>query len=302
MIDRYQLRYFLAVVEAGNFSRAAAKMNVTQPTLSAGIAKLEQSLATQLLFRNSRRVYLTDAGTRFLASAKAIELEFNKVERRSESQHGSPLVRLGFLTTIPTLVLEAIVEQHGSIVGGQRLEVVEGNERDLLGALDRERVDIALTMMRREPAKFPQEPLLEEGYSLALPIDHAFSRADAVDGQDLASETMIVRRNCEMLSATSRYFTDRGVRPEFSFRSNNDDRVLALVRSGLGITVMPDMYTDAKIARPRLVGFDHRRQVGLMYSQRRASLQYEECSVVSAIRIVLARKGSSSEGRRPTQA
>jgi DNA-binding transcriptional LysR family regulator len=47
MIDRYQLRYFLAVVETGNFSRAAAKMNVNQPTLSVGIAKLEKGLGAK---------------------------------------------------------------------------------------------------------------------------------------------------------------------------------------------------------------------------------------------------------------
>jgi DNA-binding transcriptional LysR family regulator len=62
MIDRYQLRYFLAVADHGNFSRAAAHCNVAQPTLSVGIAKLEKDLGTQLFIRNSRRVQLTGAG------------------------------------------------------------------------------------------------------------------------------------------------------------------------------------------------------------------------------------------------
>jgi LysR family hydrogen peroxide-inducible transcriptional activator len=287
MIDRYQLRYFLAVIEAGNFSRAAAKMHVTQPTLSVGIAKLERELGNALFFRNSRRVYLTDAGSRFLINAKAIELEFNKVERRTGTQKPGALVRVGFLMTLPTLILETIIQHHKSSDGPERVEIVEGNERDLAGALDRERIDIAVTTLRPEPAKFSQEKLFEEGYSLALPTHHRFAGASAVDGEDLAEETMIVRRNCEMLSATSRYFTDRGVRPEFSFRSGNDDRVLALVRAGLGITVMPDGYRDPGIARPRLNGFDHRREVGLVYSHRGVHLQQEDCSVVSAIRSVL---------------
>ena len=63
-MDRYLLRYFLAIVETGNFSRAAARENVAQPTLSAGIAKLEGQLQARLFDRTNRRVHLTQAGSR----------------------------------------------------------------------------------------------------------------------------------------------------------------------------------------------------------------------------------------------
>ncbi|RYG01519.1 MAG: LysR family transcriptional regulator, partial [Caulobacteraceae bacterium] len=70
MMDRYLLRYFLAIVETGNFSRAAARENVAQPTLSAGIAKLEGQLQARLFDRTNRRVHLTQAGSRFLVHAR----------------------------------------------------------------------------------------------------------------------------------------------------------------------------------------------------------------------------------------
>ena len=76
-MDRYLLRYFLAIVETGNFSRAAARENVAQPTLSAGIAKLETQLGARLFDRTNRRVHLTEAGGRFLTHARRIEHEFN---------------------------------------------------------------------------------------------------------------------------------------------------------------------------------------------------------------------------------
>ena len=77
MIERYKLRYFLAVVRAGNFSRAAAQLNVSQPTLSLGIAKLENAVRGRLLVRNGHRVSLTADGARLLAHARPIESEFN---------------------------------------------------------------------------------------------------------------------------------------------------------------------------------------------------------------------------------
>ena len=71
-MDRYLLRYFLAVAELGSFSRAAAKVNVTQPTLSVGIAKLEEQVGARLFERTTRRVSLTPAGSRFLPRARRI--------------------------------------------------------------------------------------------------------------------------------------------------------------------------------------------------------------------------------------
>ena len=286
MINRYHLRYFLAVVETGNFSRAAARMNVTQPTLSVGLAKLETDLGAKLFFRNSRRVHLTEAGNRLLAHARAIEQEFAKVERGMEGLEARPLARVGVLSSIPTALIERIVESQRQDEDSERMEIVEGSERDLINHMDRGRIDMALTLMRPEPGRFIQERLFSEGYALAVPKNHRCAGEEAVQAEDLAEEVMIVRRHCEALSAASRFFTQRGVRPEFSFRSSNDDKVLAMVRAGLGITVMPESYVDPGIRRPHLAGFTLRRDVGLLFSEQASGLQ-DSSATAAAIRRVL---------------
>jgi LysR family hydrogen peroxide-inducible transcriptional activator len=288
MINRYNLRYFLAVVDTGNFSRAAAQMNVTQPTLSVGLAKLEKDLGAKLFFRNNRRVHLTEAGSRLLEHARAIEQEFAKVEQGVGRLQPRRLTRLGVLSTIPTPLIEKVVRRHQGLEPRERLEIVEGPERDLMAQLDRGRIDLALTLLRSEPGRFAQEWLYSEGYALAVPRSHRHADAESVNAEDLGEEVMIVRRHCEALSATSRHFTERGVRPEFSFRSANDDKVLALVRAGLGITLMPESYVDPGIRRPRLAGFTLRREVGLIFSDRGVALKDEEGSAVTALRQVLA--------------
>ena len=75
----------------------------------------------------------------------------------------------------------------------------------------------------------------------------------------------MVRRHCEALAQTSRYFTGRNVRPFFSYRGTSDEKVLGLVRAGLGITVMPDSYRAEGVARVKLDGFTPRRTIGLVY-------------------------------------
>jgi DNA-binding transcriptional LysR family regulator len=146
---------------------------------------------------------------------------------------------------------------------------------------------MALTLLRPQADRFAQELLFTEGYSLAVPAGHRYADAETVKAEDLADEVMMVRRHCEVLSATSRHFTERGVRPEFSFRSTSDDKVLALVRAGLGITVMPDCYRDPGVRRPRLTGFDHRRDVGLVFADTAAARKADGGSVAAAIRQVL---------------
>ena len=279
-MDRYLLRYFLAIVETGNFSRAAARENVAQPTLSAGIAKLEGQLQARLFDRTNRRVHLTQAGSRFLVHARRIEHEFNLAQASVSGAAQSELLRVAVLSTIPTGLLEQALTQR--VAGDESLELLEGSEREVISLLDRGRADVALTILRPATDKFASERLFEEGYGLALPSTHRLAEAASLRGEELADEVMMVRRHCEVLAETSRYFTDRNVRPAFSYRGVNDDRVMAMVRAGLGITVMPDSYREAGVARVKLEGFPPRRIVGLCYAGPAA--RYRTSGFVQAAR------------------
>jgi DNA-binding transcriptional LysR family regulator len=263
MIDRYLLRYFLSVIDQGNFSRAAAACNVSQPTLSVGIAKLEREVGRPLFHRTNKRVELTGAGVRFAVHARRIEAEFALAEREVAGSAAPSTLRLGVLTTLPQAWIEAFLARLEP--GGERIELVEGRERDLIERLGRGRIDCALTLIRPDQQRFPAEPLLEEGYALALPASHPLANRDEIEAEELAGETMIVRRQCEVLADTSRYFTARGVRPFFAARTTNDERALIWVRMGLGVTVMPDGFVAEGVARPRLAGFTLRREIGLLH-------------------------------------
>ena len=283
-MDRYLLRYFLAIVETGNFSRAAARENVAQPTLSAGIAKLEGQLQARLFDRTNRRVHLTQAGSRFLVHARRIEHEFNLAQASVSGAAQSELLRVAVLSTIPTGLLEQALTQR--VAGDESLELLEGSEREVISLLDRGRADVALTILRPATDKFASERLFEEGYGLALPSTHRLAEAASLRGEELADEVMMVRRHCEVLAETSRYFTDRNVRPAFSYRGVNDDRVMAMVRAGLGITVMPDSYREAGVARVKLDGFTPRRIIGLCYAGPAA--RYRTSGFVQAARELAA--------------
>lgn len=266
-MDRYHLRYFLAVIDEGNFSKAAAACNVSQPTLSVGIAKLEQSLGRQLFNRTNKRVELTAAGARLSAHARRIEAEFALAEREVSGTQPAALLRIGMLSSIPFEWTEAFLFRLGAEGPLHWIEIVEGRERELAERLTRGRIDVALTILRSGTERFESEQLFSEGYSLALPANHPLGHRDMIEADELADNPMIVRRHCELLSDTSRFFTARGVRPAFLARTVNDDKALRYVRAGLGITVMPDCFGLEGVARPRLAGFLFEREIGLLYAE-----------------------------------
>jgi len=263
MLDRYLLRYFIAVVDHGNFTRAAEACNVSQPTLSVGIAKLEQILGTRIFVRSSQRVELTGAGTRFLVHARRIERDFNAALQTMDLAPDLSPLRLGVLSSIPSSLVAASVA-IARPTDHHRFELLFAGERELPGHLAKGRIDIALTLVDRGSDRFREKRIATEGYALAIPRDHPLADSADIAAEQVAGEVMIVRRHCEALSDTSRFFTERGVRPHFALRSTSDDRVLMMVAAGLGITVMPRCFGHEGVARPQLTGFKVQRAIGWM--------------------------------------
>lgn len=288
MIDRYHLRYFLAVVDTGNFSRGAAACNVSQPTLSVGIAKLERSLERPLFNRTNRRVELTEAGTRLLYHARAIEAGFATAEREVLGAETKRTFRLGVMSTMPRRWVEIFLGERRSLSGDDRVEIIEGKERDLRGRLARGRIDAGLLLIRDGSDLAAGQQLLTEGYSLALGSMHALAAREHVRVEELAGEPMILRRHCELLPETSRFFTAQGIRPFFPSRTTSDDKALSYVRAGLGVTVMPDGFREPGISRVRLDGFDFTREIGIVFAAHVDRQAPSSRQVLSAITAALA--------------
>lgn len=289
MMERYLLRYFLSVVDQGSFSRAAAHCHVSQPTLSVGIAKLEQALGAQLFLRANQRTELTAAGARLVGHARRIEAEFNLAQRAVATEQGDkrPVLRLGVLHSIAGAI---VAQGVADLSPGERqgIEIVYGSAHDLTGKLERGRIDVALSLMQGR--RFVERKVAEEGYAIAIGEGHPLAGRATIAAEEIASETMIVRRHCEALAATSRHFTERGVRPPFALRATNDERVLQMVAAGLGLTVMPASYAFAGVARPRLAGFDARRSIGWLFGPQGGALD-DEPLLGSIERALLARSG-----------
>ena len=121
--------------EAAMTCKAAAKVNVTQPTLSVGIAKLEEQVGARLFERTTRRVSLTAAGSRFLGHARRISQEYEAALRDVSEAPQLKRVRAGVLNTVFSRDLERVVAAHAAQDSDETLELLDGSERDLANRL-----------------------------------------------------------------------------------------------------------------------------------------------------------------------
>ena len=281
MLKRTHVRQFLALVEAGSFTRAAERLAITQPTLSAGIAELERLVGSPLFLRERRAVRLTEAGNRLLPSARAIEREFRSAESaaRGAVAPAQPL-RLGLISSLSASLVTAIGARCGA---AHPLALTEGSDIDLRRRLAEHQIDAALTLLR---AGESAPVLIEEDYAMILPAQHRLAGRATLDPEELADEVMIARRSCEILGETSRYFTTHGIRPRFLLRSHNDERCLALVAAGCGVTTGPRSLAVPRTVAVPLRGYDFVRRIGIVSAPGLAESRFRP--VAEALRDAVA--------------
>lgn len=262
MIKRTHIRQFLAVVDAGSFTQAALRIRVTQPALSTGIAELEKLVGTALFIRNRRQIRLTEAGGRFLPIARDLERGFRAADSfERESDRRSSELKLGVIRSAPAELLQAIA---AALRPSFAIELVENSDSELRAALGSGRINMALVPLRTGERGDHVMPLYEEPLAMFIASDHPLAGRIEVGPEELAAETMIARRSCEFLDATSRFFTRHGVRPRFALRSDSDERCLCMVAAGIGITTAPVSLAIDGIVQLKVTGYDFRRELGLI--------------------------------------
>lgn len=268
MITRAQVRQFLAVVDGGSFTRAAALINVTQPTLSIGISELEKHLGTKLFIREKRRIRLTEAGNRFLIHARKIQKEFRRAEDETIASNvlGSPIL-LGVMESISSQILEDIITKYQRTDYSNPISIIEGTASELSNSLAKGRIDAALTMVSKNIITDNMISLFDEPYMLMVSNRHRLAERQIISTEEISSETMIARRSCELLSETSKFFTSHGVRPPFSLRSPHEDRAMAMVRANLGMTIAPKSHQIEGISAIQLEGFQYNRTIVFAFGQ-----------------------------------
>ena len=243
-MEMHQLRYVVAVSRAGNFSRAAEQCHVSQPSLSQQILKLEEELGERLFDRMKRAAKLTPHGEAFLPRAVKILEEVDAARREALDAHSLLRGRLiiGVLPTIAPYLLPAVLVSFAEKFPGVEIVAHEDTTAQLLKLAQAYEIDFALASRPIQDQRMEVKVLFTEELQLALPPGHPLTRKRTVRLADLENEPFIVMKEGHCLGDQVLSFCDRrDLKPTINFRSAQLETIQALVRSGVGISLVPAM-------------------------------------------------------------
>jgi DNA-binding transcriptional LysR family regulator len=245
------LRYFVAVAEERNFTRAAQRLNIAQPPLSRQIQQLEETLGVQLLERNSRPLKLTETGKFFYSHAA--QLLSQTAELESMTKRVGNIERslsVGFVGSTLYGMLPKIIRRFRDENATVELSLHEMSTMDQIRALKDGHIDIGFGRIRLEDANIRRVILREEKMIVAFPEGHPISVAKPVVAlRDLVNETLIIFPKAPRPSYADQVlaaFQDRALKPRRIYEVRELQIALGLVAAGEGIAIVPSSVYGLK--------------------------------------------------------
>lgn len=243
-----QLYYVLAVAENKNFTLAAEKCFVTQPTLSMQIQKLEEELGVLIFDRSKKPIQLTEIGQKIVTQAKNIVNESYRIQDIVDQQKGfvGGEFKIGIIPTItPTLLpmfLNNFIKKYPKI----KLIIEEHNTQEIITRLKNGHLDAAIAATPLEDEKIKEIVLYYEPFVAYLPENHNNSQKKEIEVADLDSDNILLLQDGHCFrDGILNLCKSAGLQENSSFQieSGSFETLIKLADEGLGITLLPYLHT-----------------------------------------------------------
>jgi LysR family transcriptional regulator, hydrogen peroxide-inducible genes activator len=256
-MELFQVRYFLALARALNFTRAAEACNVSQPALTRAIQRLEEELGGPLLHRERNLTQLTALGQAMLPHLEAARAAAETAAAQAAAfrrREGEPL-RLGLDGTLSARILAPVLGELQSRLESFEVGLTEAASPDLLERLMGGGLDSAVLV---EPGKLPERldrwRLFRERYVVLCPADHPLAALEEIPAAALAKESLVVRgaADCDLDQALIRLAAAAGLEPKPRHRCAGENQLRQMVAAGLGLALAGEHHPAAPgiAARP----------------------------------------------------
>jgi DNA-binding transcriptional LysR family regulator len=254
------LRYFLAVAEELHFGRAAARLNISQPPLSQQIRRLESELQVPLFYRTKRHVELTNAGRVLFGEARALvalaEQAAGNAQRANRGEIGQLLVGCALWADFlnGATIIRLFARRHPEV----EVELRDLTAPEQIAALEAGHIHVGILRPPVRSKTLVTERLLSESLVVAFPRGHRFESYERVPWKALVDEPYVLcsrRRAPAYEAVVARACHETGVMLKIRYEVEHPQTVLAIVESGLGISLVPSslqMLKRPEIAYRRL--------------------------------------------------
>ena len=256
-MEMQQVRYFVALANTLNFTRAAEKCNVSQPAQTRAIQQLEHEFVGPLFNRERCNKHLSELGRMMLPYLQTVD-EQTKAAReqaRAVKKLEQATLTIGTMCTIgPQLVAELMIRFQAAHPNVQ-VQVIDAGAPQMVELLEKGELEVAIVGVPGElPESLHQLPVFEERFVIVLPQNHRLVAHDQIRAAELDKEPYVSRSNCEVFEPVRKELNSRGVYLRQVFSSPRDDWVQGMIQAGLGLGFFPEFsvtYPDL-VVRPMI--------------------------------------------------
>jgi LysR family hydrogen peroxide-inducible transcriptional activator len=241
-MEMQQVRYFLAVCDELNFTRAAEKCHVAQPSLTRSIKLLEDELGGPLFHRERNNTHLSELGNSVRPFLQEV---YERAQQAKDLAAGfatlkKTRLKLGIMCTIAPGNLVGLLSSLQKTYPEIELRITDAGAPMLQDMLLKGGLEAAIFCLPGEPdERLHYMPLFREQFMIAINADHRLAKNNAICVRDLNGERYLNRINCEYEQFAGDIFDAQGADVKLVYRSERDDWILAMVRAGLGFGFMP---------------------------------------------------------------
>ena len=239
-----QFRIFVVLAEELHFGRAAERLHLAQPALSAQLKMLEYDLGVQLFDRTTRRVRLTQAGEALLPEAMATLAQAEAAVRtaRAAGEAGAHILKIGGVDSATSGLLPGVVRRFGQAHRDVGLKIFEMLSGTALNMLETRSLDLAFVRRAPNVAHLKSRFLLSEPLMLALPRTHPLAGKLTISAADIAREPLVLSGRASrpiLFDVINDYLRSHGIEPNIQQEANERHMIVAMVASGLGVSLVP---------------------------------------------------------------
>jgi LysR family transcriptional regulator, hydrogen peroxide-inducible genes activator len=248
-----ELKYIVAVAEERHFGRAAARVHVSQPSLSASVANLEDELGVKIFERGKRGVALTKVGEEVVAQARRALEESTRVKAVAQ-QGRNPLrgmLKLGVIHTIAPYLLPDLVAALRKAASEMPLEIEENTTTTLTQLLKAGELDVVVLALPYADTGILTRALYDEPFKIVVPRGHPFAKRKSINAGDLDAADLLLLPEGHCLRDQVLDVCREFSRPPPPGRQGNSLETLrSMVASGAGMTVLPATALTVRYLNP----------------------------------------------------
>ena len=252
------LRYFVKVAEMKHYTNAAKALYISQPSLSYAIASLEDELGCPLFERDGRNVRLTKFGKIFYdhvsVGLKKIDEGVDLLHQLSTAGLGS--IHFAYLYILGSSLIPKITTKFKNIPEYKDLRFIfgQGHSKVIIDGVKNGTYDLAITSYVRDEPTISFTPILKQKLLLIVPLDHPLAKKESVSVEEILPYPLITYNiyTTEIRSLIDGIFSSSQAKPSIIFEFEEESSIAAMVASGAGIAIVPDVTILSNLSVKKL--------------------------------------------------